>query len=226
MPASSYHHGNLREALVEAAVEAARTNGPGGIGLRDLARTVGVSHSAAYRHFAHRDELVAEVAVQAMRGLVDSMQQRLDAVERTGRVDAVLRARQRLMAVGEGYVAYALAEPGLFRSAFAVRPQPGPDGVIDLALDPSADPYGMLSAALDGLVEVGYLSTGARVGAEATCWSVVHGFSLLHIDGPLAGTPDASRDQTLDQVLSTIDRSYAASTGAVIRPDDDVFARR
>lgn len=217
MPATSYHHGNLREALVEAAVEAARSNGPDGVGLRELARTVGVSHSAAYRHFSHRDDLVTEVSTRAMDELVRAMQRRLDEV-----ADAapVLRARRRLVAVGEAYVGFALSEPGLFRVAFAAHSGTAPD-------DPSvADPYGLLSEVLDGLVEVGYLSPEARIGAEMTCWSAVHGFSVLHLDGPLGEAEVGARAEALDQVFVAIDRSYAASTGTVISATDDIFARR
>jgi AcrR family transcriptional regulator len=58
---STYHHGNLRPALVETAVELARATGPEGVVLREVARQTGVSHNAAYRHFADRDELLAEL---------------------------------------------------------------------------------------------------------------------------------------------------------------------
>ncbi len=224
MSASSYHHGNLREALVEAAVEAARLHGPDGVALRELARTVGVSHSAAYRHFSRRDELMRAVQVHAMAGLVASMQQRVDAVEQVASGDDVLRARRRLIAVGQGYVAFALAEPGLFRCAFEAKT--GVEvGHVDPLVELDANPYGLLSEMLDGLVDVGFLSPEARVGAEMTCWSAVHGFSALHLDGPLGAVDVAARDETLDHVLATIDRSYAASTGTPIRPDDDIFAR-
>lgn len=222
MTASTYHHGNLREALVGAAVEAARRSGPDGVALRELARTVGVSHSAAYRHFAHRDELVAEVAARAMDELVAAMQERLDVVDGVGGADPVLRARRRLVAIGEGYVAFALAEPGLFRSAFAAA---GPVLVAGTEAVATADPYGLLTAALDDLHAVGYLSSEARDGAEMTCWSAVHGFSLLHLEGPLVGEAAAAREVALQQVLATIDRSYAASSGTPIGPDDDIFAR-
>lgn len=223
MTSSSYHHGNLREALVGAAVEAARASGPDGVALRELARTVGVSHSAAYRHFSHRDELLAEVAARGMAELVDAMQQRVDAVEKVATPDDVLRARQRLIAVGQGYVAFALGEPGLFRCAFAAKDAAGTADAPDV--EPAANPLGLLSETLDGLVDVGFLSPEAREGAEMTCWAVVHGFSALHLDGPLGAVDVAARDETLDHVLAAIDRSYAASTGTPIRPGDDIFAR-
>ena len=69
----TYHHGNLRPALVEAAVALAQARGPEGVVLREVARQTGVSHNAAYRHFADREELLAEVADAAMRQLAGAM---------------------------------------------------------------------------------------------------------------------------------------------------------
>ncbi len=210
--AASYHHGNLRESLVTAAIAVAREHGPEGLALRDLARRVGVSHNAAYRHFADRDALVAEVARRAMAGLVASMQRRLDTVTAT---DPVLRARRRLAETGRGYVHFALGEPGLFRVAFGSYPQgPDPSDETDV------DPFGVLVSCLDELVEVGFLHRDARPGAEITCWSAMHGFAVLHLEGPLGDEADAVREQALASVLVTIDRSYAATTGSATTSGD------
>ena len=211
MPAAPYHHGHLRQALVDAAVEAVREHGPDGWSLRDLSRRVGVSHNAAYRHFADRDDLVAVVSGTTMTRLVDALQ---DRVARVQDADPVLRARRGLAEVGRGYVAFALGEPHLFRLAFSSA------AVRDPAPAPERDPYAVLSRALDQLVAVGFLAPSVRPGAETTCWSGVHGFSLLCLDGPLRELTDAQRSAELDQVLVAIDRSYAATTGSVVSPDD------
>jgi AcrR family transcriptional regulator len=213
MPAASYHHGNLRESLVEAAIDVARDRGPEGLAVRDLARRVGVSHNAAYRHFADRDALVAEVALRGMAGLVAAMQAGLDEVRAT---EPVLRARLRLAAIGRGYVDFALGEPGLFRVAFSSYPhlEAKPEA------PPGADPFGLLNSTLDELVDVGFLHPEARPGAEIMCWSAVHGFALLHLDGPLGGEADDVRAAALEHVLAAVDRSYAATTGAATGPAD------
>lgn len=205
--ASAYHHGHLRDALVGAAVEAVRENGPDGWSLRDLCRRVGVSHNAAYRHFTDRDELVAVVSGLTMRRLVEALDVRLASVAEE---DPVLRARRRLAEIGRGYVAFALEEPHLFRLAFRST------AVTGLGPSPEGDPYGVLSQALDDLVDVGYLAASVRPGAEMTCWSAVHGFAILSLEGPLRTIGDAERDAALDDVLAAIDRSYAATTGAQI----------
>lgn len=201
MTTARYHHGNLREALAEAAVEAVREHGPDGLAIRDLARRVGVSHNAAYRHFADRDALVDVVAEHALGGLVEAMERRLAAVTET---DPVHRARRRLIEIGAGYVDYAIGEPGLFRLLFTAYPEvPQADGG-------AGDPYGMLNAALDDLVDVGYLDPAVRPGAEIGCWSAVHGFSVLCTEGPLRTMPPHDRDHALAAMLSTIDLAYGA----------------
>ncbi|MBD3944423.1 TetR/AcrR family transcriptional regulator [Nocardioides ganghwensis] len=198
MTTTPYHHGNLREALVEAAVEVVREGGPEALSLRELARRVGVSHAAAYRHFADREALVDAVAERAMEALVACVRERLATVDEQ---DPVTRARRRLQQIGVGYVDFALAEAGLFRLLFTAYPEP-PDGT-----DPDGeDPYGLLNAALDELVAVGYLDAGDRVGADVTCWAAVHGFSVLNVEGPLRGMGAANRDAALTGLLLGIDR--------------------
>lgn len=209
--ATRYHHGNLREALAEAAVEAAREHGPDGLAIRDLARRVGVSHNAAYRHFADRDALVDIVAERALAGLVAAMDRRLEAVVEP---DPVRRARRRLIELGAGYVDYAVAEPGLFRLLFTAYPEaPSPVAEPDAV---GQDPYVMLNDALDELVAVGYLATEQRPGAEIGCWSAVHGFAVLTTEGPLRALPAAEREVVLQQMLATIDSAYGRPVDALV----------
>lgn len=216
--ATPYHHGNLREALVEAAVEAARERGPDGLVLRELARRVGVSHNAAYRHFAHRDELVSEVAGRGLEAMMAATTRRLAGVTAT---EPVLRARRSLAELGRGYVDFALSEPGLFRVVFAAYPSLAEP----VAGDDWPDPLGQLGDALDTLVEVGFLAPEYRLGAEVSCWAGVHGFAMLHIDGPMRDEPESDRVRALDRMLATIDRSYAATTATTVRMDDLVNDR-
>jgi AcrR family transcriptional regulator len=221
MTGTRYHHGNLRPALVEAAVGLAREQGPDGLVLREVARRVGVSHNAAYRHFTDRDELIEEVARHGLDELVRAAQQRLDGVVTT---EPVRRARRRLAELGRGYVDFALAEPGLFRVVFVAYPAVADrdDGGRDA---PTPDPLQMLCDCLDDLVEVGWLAPERRSDAEISCWSAVHGFAVLHIDGPLRGSDPAARDAALTQLVTAIDRGYGATTGQVVDMDDLVNDR-
>ncbi len=204
MSATPYHHGNLRDALVEAGVDVVRDGGPEALSLRELARRVGVSHAATYRHFADREALVDVVAERALASLVAEVHHRLETIDES---DAVTRARRRLVEIGVGYVAFAMTESGLFRLLFTAYPD-APDGKGEDG--DGEDPYGMLNQALDELVAVGYLAERDRVGADITCWAAVHGFSVLNVEGPLRGLTAADRDAALSTLLLGIDRAFGA----------------
>lgn len=203
----SYHHGDLRNALLEAAVAAARLNGPDAVVVRDMARQVGVSHNAAYRHFASREDLLAAVAEVGLAGLGESMGVALEETSR--RRDKAELARQRLRAIGRAYVSYAIAEPGLFRTIWAAAqypslPPPESDS-MRAALAGGPDPYLILNAVLDELVEAGAVPAARRPYSETVAWSAVHGLSMLVIDGPLAGAPPDEIDRMLTRLCDVID---------------------
>ncbi|HKC27197.1 MAG TPA: TetR/AcrR family transcriptional regulator, partial [Jatrophihabitans sp.] len=180
--ARPYHHGNLRAALVEAGFALARSGGPEAVVLRAVSRDAGVSHNAAYRHFADHDQLLAAVGQRCMRELADLMRRRMAQVRTP---DRVRRAWDRLDAIGHAYVEFATTEPGWFRTAFAIHeppdeapPPPSPD-------EGDLGPYELLGACLDELVHVGALPAERRPGAEYAAWSTVHGLSMLLLEGPL-----------------------------------------
>jgi AcrR family transcriptional regulator len=201
--AQPYHHGQLREALVDAGLQLARTDGPDAVGLRAVNRAAGVSHSAAYRHFADRDELLRAVCERCMSELAQLMEQRMDDVHDPDPVDA---AWARLGAIGRAYVEFATTEPGWFRTAFAV-PQTVHTFAATEGVGPSGlGPYELLGAALDRLVDVGAIPAARRPGLEYAAWSGVHGLSTLLIDGPLRALPAAEHERALGVVLDVISR--------------------
>ena len=193
MSTQPYHHGNLRAALVDTAVELARAAGPDAVVLREVARRAGVSHSAAYRHFSDRAALLNEVAAVAMMQLETAMRERMAGI---GVSDPAAGAVARLRETGRSYVEFAVREPGLFTVAFDCLGEDLPDG---------GDPYGLLNDVLDDLVRTGAMPAARREGADMACWSLVHGYAVLHVHGPLQELPDAERDRTLDQVLDLIE---------------------
>jgi AcrR family transcriptional regulator len=190
-----YHHGNLRAALIDTAVDQARAGGADAVVLRDAARRTGVSHNAAYRHFADRDDLLAEVSERGMAELERRMRDRLADLREDERG---VPASTRLQAVGREYVHFALAEPGLFATAFACA-RPG-DGA------PGQGPYGVLATVLDELVTTGVLPAERRPGADVTCWAAVHGFAVLCLQGPLGDLPEQEREAQLDGLLERLAR--------------------
>lgn len=193
--ARAYHHGDLRNALIDAGVALSRVGGPGAVVIRAVSREAGVSHNAAYRHFANQEDLVAAVAERCMQALSELMTERMARV--TVRNPA-RRAEARIEAIGRAYVDFARTEPGWFRTAFsAARPHDAASGTT------VASPLDVLRGALDDMVTAGALSPAQRVDAEYGAWSAVHGVSSLLLDGPLRELPESEAERVIDAVLGT-----------------------
>jgi AcrR family transcriptional regulator len=186
-------------------VELARSGGPEAVVLRDVQRMAGVSNSAAYRHYSDRNALLAAVAEYALTRIADAMVSRLSVVPNRG--PKAKRALRRLRATGQGYVDFALAEPGLFRTAFAHQDFSG--GHVEQAGDSTVTvgehhPFQILMGCVDELVATGVLSPERRDGLDAAAWAAVHGLSTLFLDGPLSEA-DATRKQLItDRMLDVI----------------------
>jgi len=180
---STYRHGDLRQALLDAGVELARAGGPDAVILREATRRAGVVPNAAYRHYESRDELLQAVRSAALCALALAIEAELAKVRR--RRDPAEFARASLRAVGSGYLQFAFSEPGLFRTAFSVPDalQGEPDAAKAGAS--GLNPFELLGAALDRFVDSGLLPPERRLGADYLAWSAVHGLAMLVIDGPL-----------------------------------------
>jgi len=178
--------GAVRDGLVAAGLELARTGGPDAVVLREATRMVGVVPNAAYRYFADRDELLAAVCAAALRELADRMAAGIARVR--GKHGDPAAARRRLHAVGTAYLAFAREEPGLFASAFAL-PQGHAYAAPDDATGAPRTPLGHLRAVLDELVDADVLSPRRRDGIEYPIWSTVHGLAVLTGQGPPARRP-------------------------------------
>lgn len=180
---ATYRHGDLRRALLEAALQHARREGPHAVTLRALAREIGVAPNAAYRHFTDRDDLLQAVSWAAQAACAKAIEQEL-TVALQGKT-GIAAAHAQLRSVGIGYLRFAQQEPGLFRAAFTV-----PADLLNAANPASAGssgltPFQLLGQALDALVEAGAMSAERRPYAEFLAWSSVHGLAMLVLDGPL-----------------------------------------
>ena len=191
--------GAVRDGLVAAGLELARTGGPDAVVLREATRMVGVVPNAAYRHFADRDELLAAVSMAAMRELAARMAAGVARVPgKYGDADA---AGLRLGAIGTAYLEFAREEPGWFATAFAL-PQQHAYGATDDGTGRDRSPISQLRTVLDELVEAGVLDQRRRAGIEFPIWSAVHGLAVLTGQGPLRDIPDATR-QHLEELTFT-----------------------
>ena len=200
----TYRHGDLRRALLAEGMELARGGGPEAVVLREATRRAGVAPSAAYRHFADRRALLDAVCSAAQAALAIAMEEELAEVGREG--DPADCARAHLRAVGAGYLRFARAQPGLFRTAFSASDNLESAASTDRAGEGGLTPFQLLAAALDELVEAGVLHHERRPGAEYLAWSAVHGLAMLLIDGPLRGLDGAQARAVGRRLLDMVER--------------------
>jgi AcrR family transcriptional regulator len=175
-----FHHGDLRNALLAASRKLVAQAGPESFSLREASRAAGVSPNAAYRHFADKNALLAELSKCAFADMAVMMEQAMNS--------AGGDAMARLKATGIGYASYACEEPCLFNLMF------GPFGAgssYDVnGVGPSGlTPYQLLLESLDCLVREKRMSSAKRKNAETFLWSALHGLAVLvstsAIDGPI-----------------------------------------
>ncbi len=184
----AYHHGDLAAALVEAGLELTRAGGPDALTIREVTRRVGVTPNAAYRHFPDRQALLRAVSAAIEAAMATGM-----ATDRR-----LATPRDSLRAVGLGYIAFALAEPGWFAVAFFGAGDTSPESVLD------SPAYLALADALDMMVHVGDLAPAARPAATWSCWSTVHGFAELALRGPLRHLDRAEVWRLAEQAVDTV----------------------
>jgi AcrR family transcriptional regulator len=199
----TFRHGDLRKALLEAGLELARAAGPHAVVLREATRRAGVAPNAAYRHFASHSDLLQAVRAAALASLARAIEIEI-ATLRRGKSPAEV-ARARLRAVGTGYLKFALKEPGLFRTAFLNNDPVEGDSDPANAGPGGVDPFQLLGAALDQLVEAGVLPKERRSGAEYLAWSAVHGLAFLILEGPLGSASQREIDNLSERVLRMVE---------------------
>ena len=196
-PKSSYHHGDLRRALLDATLRLVEKHGPQGFTLRAAAKAAGVTPGATYHHFDDKDSLLAAVAEEGFelfRATLEAAAQRPAA-----------SPRERSRSVGVAYVLFAIEHPTRFRVmvGYGVQARLGRGKLGANAVAT----YGFVRDALIAGLESG----GAQRVSEAEVlgwWSVVHGLAFLAIDGHLGkvGTSSNHAGQIVRNVLKALDR--------------------
>ena len=174
-----YHHGDLRRAIVKAAMEILHETQSLEFSLRELARRAGVSHNAPYKHFADKRELLAAVSAAGFETLTKRM---------TSEVAGLNNARERLFAMLRAYIDHGVENPALYSLMFGGY-LGGPDRsrpAIELA---EAEKTKALLAAviiaggLGRAIPQTQRNERKIAGAILACWSLVHGLTLLLADG-------------------------------------------
>lgn len=198
---SAYHHGDLRNALIRAAADLAQEGGPRSVTIRAAARVVGVTPTAAYRHFAGHEALLNAAKERALERMTAAMNAELTRLPSGG--DRVLRGLRNLAAVGLGYLSFATSEPGLFRTCLAGGSSP--TSMADAGtLTWDAEPLRKAAAVIDELADAGYLPPERRPMAEVAIWAAVHGLAMLHLDGPLREADDEARRAAVERTFEVV----------------------
>jgi AcrR family transcriptional regulator len=167
-----YHHGDLRRALVDEALVLLAESGDGGFSLRELARRVGVTANASYRHFANKDALLQALASEGFR--------RLSAAQREA--EARAEGDEKLLAGGRSYIRFAHANPALFRLMFSVIP---PHRREDELREASRAAFQTLRQAVSRGWPGGEPDPDSVTRAALRAWALVHGLGQLLLDGQL-----------------------------------------
>jgi len=194
---NAYHHGELREALLESAETLLEAKGPTGLSLRKLGRQLGVTPGAPYRHFEDKDALLAALTTSGFQRLRQMM---LDAQR-----DAA-DAEDRLRLAGVGYLEFASNHPELFRLMFGWMPARDVPELYE-----SGDAAFAVLEEVLGACEAEGLLSGHAADSVLLAWSSIHGAAFLLIDEGLkrcglAPDPRAVSDRLHESVWSGIGR--------------------
>jgi AcrR family transcriptional regulator len=172
----AYHHGDLRTALLEAALEIIADSGPQALSIREAARRVGVSHAAPYRHFADKDEMIQAVVEQGFELLHDTM---LGAREAAGPDPTA-----QFAASGQAYIRFAMEFPAYYRVMFSgdLLSSSGQESLKHT----STAAFQQMIADLETCQELGLVRQGDPMLQAIAIVSEVHGFVTLSNDNRIS----------------------------------------
>lgn len=194
-----YHHGHLRAALLDAAVDAIAESGAVGISLRDLARRVGVTHGAAAHHFGDKAGLLTALAARGFEALADKL-------------DEAWHQAGDFAAVGVAYVAFAADHPAHFEVMFTPALYRTGDPDVEAA-------RGRAGAVLyRSAATVADAAGGDAARAAVAAWAYVHGIATLWREGNL---PPPFGDDPVALTRDTAPLLFQRSAAARGRPGPD-----
>ncbi len=190
----SYHHGDLKRALTDAALALVAEKGPKGFTLTEAARRAGVSAAAPYRHFAGKAELLAAVAEQGFRDL---------HAELAAAAEGVAEPRERVIELGRVYVRWAVGHPDHYQVMFGSESLKAEHPSLAVAAERAFDD---LLAAIRTCQEAGLVTGDDPRELAAPLWSLVHGIASLAIGGDLRAVgigqdPEDIVNGVVDQLL-------------------------
>ena len=174
MTKESYHHGDLRQTIIEEALKWIEKENIVSLSLRKIARQIGVSHNAPYRHFTDKESLLVAIAQIGFEQLHQALQQSLDSSDDW---------QKKLETIGVAYVEYAVNNQAYYRVMFS-------DGYRDCQKYPELDrvsqqAYNVLFDVIKAGQSAKIFNSEDSMQLTRVCWSLVHGVSMLAIDNQL-----------------------------------------
>lgn len=203
-----FHHGRLRDALIDNALEAIAERGAEGFSLREAAHKAGVSPSAAYRHFEDKAALLAEIARRAFAELADAIEAAMDEAMR-GRRAAASRASAAFRAQGVAYVRFALANPTRYRVMFGPWGAGSGRDVAGRSAASGATPYELLLKAVGDLLGDG-VPDPVRQSAARFAWSASHGLADLLISRSVVPSDEAALDAMIMEMVDRVEATLSS----------------
>lgn len=167
-----YHHGDLRAALIAEGLRMLAERDLDALSLREVARNVGVSATAVYRHFSDKEALMTALAQEGLRRL---------AAAQHAAADAAGGGKAGFAATGRAYVRFALANPALFRLIFTA-----PQGAVTGTATCNDEPEAMVFLRANAAALVGREGGSRKAEIRAVqAWALVHGLAMLMLDGQI-----------------------------------------
>jgi AcrR family transcriptional regulator len=182
-PRTSYHHGNLREAVLSESLTWIKKNGVESLSLREIAKKLGVTHSAPNKHFPKKESLLASLIEM---GFIQFKEALLSAQEKMN-----VHPKEAFIQMGVAYFRFANENPEIYRLMFS-------NVLPDMSLYPACEKAGLesfevLHQAVIYLQASGHLHKGDSLEISFLIWSLTHGYVLLAQEGRLAGIDSQSR---------------------------------
>lgn len=191
----TYHHGDLRQALIQAALELTTEKDLASLSLREVARRVGVSHTSSYRHFTDKDALLAAVAQAGF--------QTLHQVLETAMQQAPSEPLKQLQATGVAYIDFALEHSAHYHLMFGAYGANSAQQHPELE-QTATQAFMVIVRIVETGQQAGVIRQGDPIQLAQAAWSMSHGFVMLLMDGQIPKAPDqsvASLSNFITQVL-------------------------
>jgi AcrR family transcriptional regulator len=178
MTTKRYHHGDLKNALIDAGIKILSEEGIGALSLRKVALRAGVSHAAPYAHFTDKQALIAAISTEGYRKLCE----RLEATFRRYEDDPL----RQLIESAWAYTSFALEDPAHFKITFSSAVEKEKDYPALVAM--SKKSFALVEDVVRACQAAGILSPGPTDAVTVSVWSLVHGFVSLQLESQISHT--------------------------------------